>query len=97
MSSFFFHMEGHAEAPERVRMRLDDPADARAHAVVAIGDLLRHAGAEFWNEPEWQVEVTDETGRTVCTLIVQGQLAEAAQEDRTFNAVRLQPAMAIVA
>ena len=97
MASFVFHMEGHADVPERVRMRLEDPVEARAHAVVAVGDLLRNAGAGFWNGPEWQIEVTDETGRTICTLTIQGQAVDTAQADRTRVADRVQPAMAIVA
>ena len=97
MASFVFHMEGHADVPERVRMRLEDPVEARTHAVVAVGDLLRNAGAGFWNGPEWQIEVTDETGRTICTLTIQGQAADMAQADRTRVAARVQPAMAVVA
>ena len=97
MSCYFFHMEGHANAPERVKMRLDDPAEARAHAVVAIGDLLRGAGAEFWNGPEWHIDVTDETGRTVCTLTVQGQAADASLGEWPAVVGRAQSPMAIVA
>lgn len=97
MSCFFFHMEGHAAAPEHVKMRLDDADEARSHAVVALGDLLRGAGASFWNGPDWQIDVTDESGRTVCTLKVQGRAAETSQADWPTLATRAHPAMAVVA
>ncbi|EYD77586.1 hypothetical protein Rumeso_00752 [Rubellimicrobium mesophilum DSM 19309] len=97
MSCYHFHMEGHASASERVEMRLDDPEEARAHTIVAVGDMLRRAGAGFWNGPEWQIDVTDETGRLVCTLTVQGRAADAFHEDWAVAAAQVQPAMASVA
>jgi hypothetical protein len=97
MTSYFFRLEGRTDVAERVEMRLDDPEEARAHTVAAIGDLLRAAGAGFWNGPEWQIDVTDEAGRAVCSLTVQGRAADSARADWPVAAVARSAAMANVA
>ena len=97
MTCFNFRLEGRSGTAERVAMRLDNPAEACAHAVVALGDLLQDAGAEFWDRPDWQVEVRDDAGRVICTLMIQGLAGEAAQAEPSIVARRAQPAIAIVA
>jgi hypothetical protein len=77
MSCFTFRLEGHGVAPEWVEMNLNGPDEAQGYAVLAMGDLLRAAGAKFWSRPDWQVHVTDEAGQTVCTLMVQGRASLA--------------------
>jgi hypothetical protein len=97
MSCYFFHMEGHTSAPERVEMQLDDLAEVRAHTAVAIGDMLSRAGTGFWNGPGWHVDVTDETGQVVCSLSIQGRATDAPRTAKPTTLMRAKRAMTVVA
>jgi hypothetical protein len=97
MSSYVFQLKGHASAPERVEMQLDDPAEVRTHIAIAIGDLLGKANDGFWNGPGWHVDVTDETGRVVCSLSVQGRATDAPRAAKLTLPMQVKRAMTVVA
>lgn len=73
MPRYFFNVEGNAYYPHDAEgIVLADADEARSHAVVAAGELLKDADGEFWDKPEWRMQVTDEEGGTVCILVVRG-------------------------
>jgi hypothetical protein len=65
---YFFNVQDSAEMIDRAGTELAGPEEARAQAVVAAGEMLKDYGAQFWNEAEWRMWVTDEAGATVCAL-----------------------------
>ncbi len=68
MQRFFFHVRDSSEMLDEVGTELPGLAEARAEAVTTAGEMLRDSGEQFWNSAEWRMWVTDETGRTVCSL-----------------------------
>ncbi|PVE21304.1 hypothetical protein DC522_27250 [Microvirga sp. KLBC 81] len=68
MPRYFFHICDGEEVLDDVGTVLASREEARAHAIVVAGELLRDAGRKFWSGTEWRLRVTDETGTRVCTL-----------------------------
>ncbi|WP_375460007.1 DUF6894 family protein [uncultured Enterovirga sp.] len=68
MPRFFFHVRDSAEFIDDVGIELVDSDDARAKAVRASGEMLTDLSGQFWNDEDWRMWVTDETGKTVCAL-----------------------------
>lgn len=42
--------------------------EARAQAIMTAGEMLKDYGATFWGGEQWQMNVLDEAGVTVCRL-----------------------------
>jgi hypothetical protein len=70
MPRFFFHNCDGEIVHDRDGVELADDQAARAHALRAAADAIRKVGDAFWNSPEWETWVTDESGATVCSLTV---------------------------
>jgi hypothetical protein len=68
MPRYFFHVRDSAEIIDDEGVKLADPDEARAIAVINAGEALRDLGPQFWMSPDWRTWVTDESGVTVCTL-----------------------------
>jgi hypothetical protein len=41
------------------------------------GEMLRDADGAFWDDSSWRLDVTDELGLILCTILVQGVEAAA--------------------
>jgi hypothetical protein len=65
---YFFHIRDGEELLDDHGTVLASREDARAHAIIVAGELLRDAGRKDWGGTEWRLRVTDEMGRCVCTL-----------------------------
>ena len=74
MPRYFFHLSG------------DDPSlnegvefaglkEVCEEASVAAGEMLRDMDGTFWTNPDWQLQVTDEEGATVCLLTIKGTVS----------------------
>ena len=74
MPRYFFHVHDGAERRDREGTDFRNPREARSHAVVALGELMRDLDGEFWcGSHEWVMTVVGEEGERVCVLRVQGQ------------------------
>ncbi len=72
---YFFHLDGDGNpGRDEDGAVLAGPEQARAEAVVFIGELLHDAGGGFWNAPGWHLRVTDAAGATVCLLTIRGEM-----------------------
>lgn len=71
MPRYFFHTSGD-DPSLNDGVELAGPKEAREQASVAAGEILRDIDGAFWTQPEWQMQVTDEQGATVCWLSIKG-------------------------
>jgi len=63
---FFFHLHDGQDLPDHEGTECKDPAEAHTQAVMTSGALLRDLGGRFWDSPDWEMNVTDEQGNSVC-------------------------------
>jgi hypothetical protein len=68
MPRYFFHIRDGDEIIDTTGTILKDTEEARAHAIIVAGELLKDAGLKFWGGTEWHLWVTDEDRTTVCRL-----------------------------
>ena len=68
MPRYFFHLRDGQELIDHDGTELAGADDARAHAVIHSGEILKDTGSKFWDGQEWRLWVTDEAGETVCSL-----------------------------
>ena len=68
MRRYFFHIFDNEELNDEHGTVLANREEARAHAIIVAGELLRDAGKKFWNGTEWRLHVTDEAGENIWTL-----------------------------
>ncbi len=74
MPRYFFHIQGGLNLPDHEGTVYADPQEARDVAVTAAAEVLKDQDGGFWNNSDWQMLVTDELGRTVCTLSIKGNV-----------------------
>ena len=73
MPRYFFNVMGDGYMDEADEGRLlDGPREANTVATALAGALLMEADGRFWTHPDWQLTVTDQMGRTVCNITIQG-------------------------
>jgi hypothetical protein len=58
---------------------LPDADAARDNAVVITGGMLAKIDGKFWEDSEWQLDVTDERGLILCSIVVLGIASAAGQ------------------
>ena len=68
MPRFYFHVRDGRDFIDDEGHELPSLDEAREQAVVAAGEAIRDLGKRFWAGEEWQMQVTDESGATVCSL-----------------------------
>ena len=67
MYRFFFHIFDGQDMPDREGSDFTSAEDARHHAVVTAGEMIReHSGA--WTDQPWRMTVVDQNGLVVCQL-----------------------------
>lgn len=72
MPRYFFNLHDGREILDEDGTELSGLDEARAQAVVALGEMLKDVNGRFWREPEWRMWVADEVGEAVCSLTVAG-------------------------
>jgi hypothetical protein len=68
MPRYFFNIQDGKDFPDDEGSELAGPEEAREHAIVVAGAMLKDHGRHFWNHGEWRMLVLDESGATVCSL-----------------------------
>jgi hypothetical protein len=64
---YFFHLRDGTEHIDRDGVELQEDR-VRGAAVTAAGEAIKDLGEGFFEHPGWKFWVTDEAGKTVCTL-----------------------------
>jgi hypothetical protein len=67
---YYFHVHDSADVPDKEGVVLSGSDEARRQAVIASGEMLKDFGIRLWSHPDWHMWVTDEAGKTICTLAV---------------------------
>ena len=67
MSRFFFHIYDLEHLPDREGSDFASIDQARHHAVVTAGEMIREHGGGWTDEP-WRITVVDGAGSVVCRL-----------------------------
>ena len=69
MPRYFFHVHDGVSFPDDEGTELRDLHAARAAAVTMSGEMLKANTHDFWQGDEWKMDVTDETGMILFTLM----------------------------
>jgi hypothetical protein len=77
MARYFFHVIDGLALSDDVGSEHGDLASAKCEAVVYAGRLICEDAASFWDRGDWQMNVTDEVGLTLFTLVFAGYDAAA--------------------
>ena len=70
MPQFRFHLHGGQVLPDTEDVVLPDLQAVQLEAVRKAGTLLSDQAQEFWQDPEWALDVTDDAGLVLFTLTV---------------------------
>jgi len=66
---YFFHIHDGISLPDDEGTILNDLEAARLEAILLTSALLRENSKDFWNGHEWKLDVADEHGLTLFTLM----------------------------
>lgn len=77
MPTFHFTVRDGSDRPDPVGVDLPNLKAARHHAVAFAGQLLIGDPDAFWSGDDWRMEVTDDRGLILLTLIFVGLDAPA--------------------
>ncbi len=91
MPRYFFHSADGVREPDRDGTELPDIAAAQLEAIKYAGEVLTHTPETLGDSGQWRVEVVDEGGAhlfTVVTLTVHAPAEDRRRRDRTDAAGR---------
>ena len=69
MPRFYFHLDGR---PDQEGVELADVATAKCEAIKFAGRQVCDEAHTFWNNADWTMTVTDESGLTLFQLQIVG-------------------------
>ena len=69
MPRYFFHSADGKREPDQQGTELPDDAAAQFEAVRFAGETLKWRPLELWKQGQWRVEVTDDQGALLFTII----------------------------
>lgn len=79
MARYHFNIEDGAPGPDAEGIEMDSLASAKCEAVKLAGRAICDAAGTFWQEAQWKMTVTDETGLTLFELLIIGTEAAAGR------------------
>ena len=91
MTRYFFHIHNGQEIPDESGTVLPGVKEAREEAVKTAGELLRGDGRDFWEGPDWTMQVTDATGVPVFTIKI---LMDDHNGASSYSGARSRPQLA---
>ncbi|MDF2799677.1 MAG: hypothetical protein K0R85_2421 [Devosia sp.] len=75
MPRYFFNVSDGVDYPDTVGTELPDLNAVKHEAMLASSEAIADLGTAFWNSArQWQLNVTDESGKTVMRLQFSGQI-----------------------
>jgi len=69
MPRYHFNVLDDVSMPDSEGQELTDLASARCEAVKLCGSLIRELDADFWDGEEWKMEVTNDRGLILFSLL----------------------------
>lgn len=75
MPFFRFSIADGTPVPQPEPIELAGVREAKAHAVLLAGQMLKDAGAAFWNNSHWSIAVSTTDGLTIAVIDVDGSSA----------------------
>jgi hypothetical protein len=82
MPQFYFDVTDGEFVPDFEGVELAGLEAARAHAIDLAADLLNANAAKFWRGEEWFIEVKDDCGLVVLTLLFVAREAPTVRNTR---------------
>ena len=79
MPRFFFHHTDGAFDPDDEGTEFPDLATARVEAVRYAAEVVRYRPYEVWAGDTFRIEVSDQDGMLLCTIVILGLDAPAAR------------------
>lgn len=76
---YHFNVQDGRDYPDVLGSECANLAHARIEAVQRIGKLLAEDAARFWTGNEWTMDVTDDAGLTLFTLMFMATNSPAAR------------------
>jgi hypothetical protein len=70
MPRYFFHTADGSRERDTEGTELANYREARAVAIQHAGELLTHEPEHLWHDSDFRIEVTDETGLILFTVIM---------------------------
>lgn len=67
---FVIHREADPVETDLIEFR--DLKTARDEAILTAGQMLKDLDGAFWENSSWQLDITDERGLTLSSIMVQG-------------------------
>ena len=80
MPRYHFNVEDGTSLPDLDGTVMPDVATAKLAAVKMMGQMLTDDPATFWNGEEWHLDVTDEVGLTLFSLLFMATDAPALND-----------------
>jgi hypothetical protein len=75
MPFFRFSIADGTPVPQPEPIELEGVREAKAHAVLLAGQMLKDAGAAFWNDSHWSITVSTTDGLTIAVIDIDGSSA----------------------
>ena len=69
MPLYFFHTADGGRDFDHEGVDLPNADAAHLEAIQHAGETLRHHPQELWNHGQWRIEVSDETGSLIFTVL----------------------------
>jgi uncharacterized protein DUF6894 len=73
MPRYFFHVSHKSSEPDAEGSELPDIHAAQVAAVRLCGEMIQEIDQTFWENPLWQLRVTDKDQRLLFTLTFCGE------------------------
>lgn len=79
MPKYYFNIEDGEGTPDTEGTEIESLAYAKCHAVKLAGQAICDAAQTFWDQAQWKMTVTDESGLTLFELLIIGMESAASR------------------
>jgi hypothetical protein len=82
MPLFRFIIQDGSNVPQPEPTELQSVDEAKSHAVLLAGQMLKDIDGKFWRDSHWTIRVTDMNDLTFATIDIDGSSAPAGRQSR---------------
>jgi len=79
MPTFRYVINGSTPSESVLSVDLPNINDAKEYAVAFAGAMLTKIDGAFWEDSEWRLDLADEGGLILCSIVVLGIASAAGQ------------------